>query len=337
MELLKDTERFQLVRLGQSENDKRDDNGDDVINALGQMPKTLPCKYFYDALGSQLFDRICDTPEYYPTRTERSILAASSDDIAAQTGDCELVELGSGSATKTRFLLAAYAKAAGVGNAIHFAPIDVSETALTESSHDLIAGFDTLTIRGFSGTYEQALHALHATPAKARMFIFLGSTLGNFRDPERLAFLARIKDAMEPGDYFLLGVDRHKDSQTLEAAYNDADGFTAQFNLNILTHLNHRFGGNFDITHFSHRAFYNEDARQIEMHLESLRDQTIRLNNLDFTVDFKKSETIHTEISKKFDPINTGNELASLGLTQTAVWSDAKEWFSLMLFQKGAQ
>ena len=328
MELVNELERFQFTRLAGGGADASD--GADVVAGLTSAPKTLPCKYFYDAAGSQLFEQICETPEYYPTRTERSILTRHAGDIAALTGPCEIVELGSGSASKTRLLLDAYAEAT---DEVHFVPIDVSESILRESSRDLVTRYAALSIRGFSGTYEQALAALHPAPAPARMFVFLGSTLGNFSDSERSAFVARIRDAMTRGDYFLLGIDRRKDAAIIEAAYNDSQGLTARFNLNMLTHLNRRFHGDIAVGEFTHRAVYEPRRHQIEMRLESRVAQTSNLADLGLSVDFAQGEAIRTEISRKFDPVELAREFTTLGLGQAAIWSDDKQWFSLVLFR----
>lgn len=325
MEIIQDDERLTLTRLT---TDAEADDGSDVVAGLGAAQKRLPCRYFYDETGSELFERICETPEYYPTRTERAILSGCAAEIADVTGPCELVELGSGSATKTRVLLEAYAE---VEDGVAFAPIDVSEEILLESSEALVDQFPGLSVRAYSGTYEDALTNLHEPDAPQRMFIFLGSTLGNFTDDARKAFLARVRRAMAPGDFFLLGIDRQKDPAIIEAAYNDAEGLTARFNRNILSHLNARFDGDFDPEAFTHRAFYDRRLHCVEMHLVSDLAQGARLDHLDLDVDFAVGESIHTEISQKFDPASLGNELAGLGLETTAIWSDPRDWFSLML------
>ncbi|TDI67549.1 MAG: L-histidine N(alpha)-methyltransferase [Alphaproteobacteria bacterium] len=331
MELVNEVQRFQFTRLARG---AEAEDGADVVAGLTSAPKTLPCRYFYDAAGSDLFAQICETPEYYPTRTERSILTRHAGEIAALTGPCEIVELGSGTASKTRLLLDAYADGA---KEVHFVPIDVSESVLRESSRDLVSRYAALSIRGYSGTYEQALAALHPAPAPARMFVFLGSTIGNFRNSERVAFVARIRDAMEDGDTFLLGIDRRKDGAIIEAAYNDSQGLTARFNLNMLSHLNRRFHGDLVVDNFTHRAVYEPRRHQIEMRLESRVAQTARLADLNLSVSFARGESIRTEISKKFDPEELAGEFTALGLGQVALWSDARQWFSLVLFRLGAR
>ncbi len=321
--------RFQLTRIDHAETA---DDGADVVAGLTAAQKWLPCKYFYDARGSELFERICATPEYYPTRTERSILKAYAGEIAEATGPVEIVELGSGSAVKTRLLLEAYSARAPQ---VHFAPIDVSGEMLADSARALIARYDDLTIRGIEGTYEDALAALHPAPDGRRMFLFLGSTIGNFNEDERAGFLRHIHAAMLPGDFFLLGCDRIKDEDVLHAAYNDGEGVTAAFNRNMLAHLNARFHGDFRPSRFRHVAFWNTGASRIEMHLESDRDQSARLDDLDLDVAFQAGERIHTEISRKFDVDALRDELSALGFVPRATWSDEKDWFSLTLFSRG--
>ncbi len=306
------------------------DDGDAVIKGLTQPQKTVPVQYFYDQRGSQLFERICELPEYYPTRTERLILEAHASDIAAFTGPCELVELGSGSASKTRLLLNAHAQC---HHPLHFIPIDVSEAMLTESSIDLLAHYDDLQIQAFSGTYERALAALPPCRAPARMVMILGSTIGNFDHLERTHLLDHVTAAMAPGGYFLAGFDLQKEVAIIEAAYNDAQGVTAEFNLNMLRHLNCRHGGNFVLENFGHHAFYDTRAHQIEMHLISRCAQTVILKDLDLEIAFEARETIHTEVSRKFDRENLPAEFAAAGLEVAQIWTDPKDWFALVLFR----
>lgn len=326
MHAISDLPRFRLTRIEAAE---AACDGADVIAGLGAAAKWLPCKYFCDARGSELFERICATPEYYPTRTERAILAAHAGEIAEATGPVEIVELGSGAAVKTRLLLEAYSARAPE---VCFVPIDISGDMLAESARGLIASYDDLTIRGIAGTYEAALACLHPAPGGRRMFMFLGSTIGNFADDERARFLARIHDAMQPDDYFLLGFDRIKDEKILHAAYNDAEGVTAAFNRNILAHLNARHHGDFRPAHFRHVAFWNAGRARIEMHLESTRAQTARLKDLDVSAAFAGGERIHTEISRKFDAASLVAEMKTIGFGARATWSDRRDWFSLMLF-----
>ena len=304
--------------------------GSDVIQGLTQTPKSLPPKYFYDDRGSVLFEKICELPEYYPTRTETEILRHYASEIAGMTGACELVELGSGSSTKTRLLLDAYDSS---GYPLRYLPIDVSAGILESSAEQLLFDYPSLQVQGLVSTYELALEQLTPTQLPSRMIFFLGSTLGNLNPQECDVFLSQITAALEEGEYFLLGVDLQKPKHWLEAAYNDSQGVTAKFNLNMLEHLNRRFEGNFDTQLFEHWAFYNEQLHQIEMHLRSLKAHTIRLKALDLTVNFEADETIMTEISRKFDLSVMQQQLQAKGLKPLKVWTDPKKWFGLLLCQ----
>jgi dimethylhistidine N-methyltransferase len=307
------------------------DEGADVMRGLSQSQKTLPCRYLYDDRGSALFEQICDLPEYYPTRTEQTILEASASEIARLTGPCELVELGSGSSRKTRLLLEAYSQ---IDRHLQYCPIDISAGMLEATVLDLLRQYPTLKLCGLAGTYEQALAQLPRTRLDNRLLIFLGSTLGNLNETECDRFLGQIQRALQPGEFFLLGVDLQKPIDILEAAYNDAQGITAAFNLNILSHLNRRFDGNFDLNHFSHRAFYNPIEHQIEMHLWSLCEQTARLETLDWPIALKVGETIRTEISRKFDLSALTVVLEAHALPPLQIWTDPQKWFALLLCQR---
>jgi L-histidine N-alpha-methyltransferase len=304
--------------------------GQDIKKGLSQCPKSLPSKYFYDDQGSQLFENICELPEYYPTRTEASILSQYAEEIAQITGTCELVELGSGSSTKTRLLLDAYQKQDDV---FKYMPIDVSAGILKESAIQLQKEYASLQIKGLVGTYNQALNELKPSSYPARIIFFLGSSLGNFNPTQCDIFLNKITNVLEIGDYFLLGIDLQKPPSILEAAYNDSQGVTAEFNLNMLSHLNHKFQGNFDLNLFKHKAIYNKKKQQIEMYLISQKDQEITLKNLDFKVYLQKEEMILTEISRKFNLEEIKQNLESKKLRTLQVFTDPKNWFGLILCQ----
>ncbi len=325
-------ERLQLKKLINLNipSDAQTNIGNDVIQGLTQTSKSLPPHYFYDDRGSELFEKICDLPEYYPTRTEALILHQCASEIARITGACELVELGSGSSTKTRLLLDAYET---LGYPLRYVPIDVSAGILESSAQQLLTDYPSLQVQGLVSTYELALQQLTPTQLPTRMIFFLGSTLGNLNPQECDVFLSQITAALEVGEYFLLGVDRQKSKQVLEAAYNDSQGVTAEFNLNMLKHLNWRFQGNFDTQLFEHWAFYNEQLNQIEMHLRSLKAHTVRLEALDLTANFEAGETIMTEISRKFDLSVMQQELQAKGLEPLQVWTDPNQWFGLLLCQ----
>jgi L-histidine Nalpha-methyltransferase len=304
--------------------------GEDIVQGLTQTPKSLPPKYFYDDRGSELFEQICELPEYYPTRTEASILQQYADEIAQITGACELVELGSGSSTKTLFLLDAYQR---ISDRCRYVPVDVSGGILKSTILKLQQKYPTLAIEGLIGTYEQALVKLESTLASSRMIFFLGSSLGNFSPQECDTFLQQIAKTLQPGDYFLLGIDLQKPKEILEPAYNDSQGVTAAFNLNMLSHLNWRFQGNFDVDLFSHQAIYNQADSQIEMYLHCQENHWVSLEILDLKVSFQAGESILTEISRKFDLANMQKQLEMQGLKTVKIWTDPQQWFGLILCQ----
>ena len=321
--------RFRWIALNSEEAITED--GSDVIQALTQMPKTLPCRYFYDDRGSELFEKICDLPEYYPTRTEQAILENYASEIAQLTGACELVELGSGSSRKTRLLLEAYSQ---LGSDLQYCPIDVSAGMLKTTALELLQQYPKLRLCGLAGTYEQALDQLPPAELENRMLIFLGSTLGNLDGVECDRFLGKIQQALKPGEFFLLGVDLQKDPALIEAAYNDAQGITAEFNLNLLRHINRRFEGDFQLGQFAHSAFYNSIENQIEMHLRSLQPQMVSLQKLDLQVQLVAGETIRSEISRKFYLPSLISNLDNHLLHPLQVWTDDRSWFGLLLCQR---
>ena len=300
----------------------------DAIASFTQKPKSIQARYFYDDYGSQLFQQICDLPEYYLTRTETAILQECAKSIAQITGACELVELGSGNSTKTRILLDAYNQ---LGYPLRYQSIDVSAGILESSAKALLADYPALQVHALVSTYELALKHLKPSSLPNRVICFIGSSLGNLNPQECQVFFSQITKALKEGEYFLLGIDLHKPKQILEAAYNDSQGITAAFNLNMLNHLNQRFDGNFDLTQFEHLAFYNETERQIEMHLQSLRSQTVTLSALDLTIELASDETILTEISRKFDLNQIQQELQAQGLKPVQVWTDERQHFGVLL------
>ncbi|MBO1052448.1 MAG: L-histidine N(alpha)-methyltransferase [Dolichospermum sp. DET73] len=305
-------------------------DGKDVIKGLTEKLKSLPPKYFYDDPGSQLFEKICELPEYYPTRTEAWILQEYADEIAAITNCCDLIELGSGSSTKTQALLTAYQK---IANSCRYLPIDVSGGILKTSVLQLQEKYPDIAIHGLLGTYEQALVHLESNYLQSRMLFFLGSSLGNFNQEECDIFLNQVSRTLQLGDYFLLGIDLQKPQDILEAAYNDSQEVTAAFNLNMLSHLNWRFQGNFDISLFKHQAVYNQVDHQIEMYLHCQKSHWVSLDILDLKVNFEAGESILTEISRKFNLATMEKNLSDKGLKTVKTWTDEKEWFGLILCQ----
>ncbi|MEB3216124.1 MAG: L-histidine N(alpha)-methyltransferase [Nostocales cyanobacterium 94392] len=302
--------------------------GSDVIKGLTDHPKYLSPRYFYDDRGSELFEEICELPEYYLTRTETAILQNCAEEIAQITGACELIELGSGSSTKTRILLDAYQKK---GYPLRYLPIDVSAGILEASARQLLVDYPSLQVHALAGTYEQALGQLQLSELPNRMIAFIGSSMGNLNPQECDHFLSQITAALQLGEYFLLGVDLQKPKDILEAAYNDSAGVTSAFNLNILNHLNRRFDGNFDLNKFEHWAFYNETKHQIEMHLRSSESQIVELRSLNLKINFEKGETINTEISRKFDINDIQELLQNQSFVPQKVWNDDNQWFGLIL------
>jgi dimethylhistidine N-methyltransferase len=318
-----------LATAATGQNIVRDD-GKDVIEGLTKTPKSLPSKYFYDRQGSQLFEEICQLPEYYPTRTEAAILQEYAQEIVAYTGACELIELGSGSSTKTRLLLDAYYQQQ---KSSKYVPIDVSETILKASAIELQKEYPNLPIQGLIGTYEQALDYCQNPSDNTRMIFFLGSSIGNFSAAECDKFLEKIATVLKAGDYFLLGIDLQKPVAILEAAYNDSQGVTAAFNLNMLSHLNWRFQADFNLDLFSHQAIYNQEQSQIEMYLICQKTHPVHLKKLDLTVNFEASESILTEISRKFNLETMQKDLESKGLNLLKVFTDPENLFGLILCQ----
>lgn len=295
----------------------------DVLKGLTHTPKTLPPKWFYDAHGSELFEQITELPEYYPTRAEREILVARSGEIAAATGARTLVELGSGSSEKTRYLLDAL-------TGLHtYVPVDVSESALTQAGHALIAQRPELSVHALIADFTGGL-SLPGTPGP-RLVAFLGGTIGNLLPVERAAFLASVHALLSPGDALLLGTDLVKDEKVLVRAYDDAAGVTAAFNKNVLTVVNRELGADFDPGGFDHVALWDAENEWIEMRLRSRTEQTVKVPALDLAVDFAADEELHTEISAKFRKEGVRAELAAVGLELAHWWTDSEGRFALSL------
>ena len=286
----------------------------DVRSGLGRSEKRLPPKYFYDDLGSKLFDRICRTPEYYPTRSEHALLAQIADRLVAPpSGPSDLLELGSGAARKTRILLDAISRCSG---RCRYLPFDVSESMLEESALELLDEYPWLMVHGLVGDYEQGLAAL--PPGERRLVLFLGSTIGNFEPARAVEFLTSIASVLRAGERLLLGTDLVKSRAELDAAYNDAQGLTAAFNKNVLRVINRELGGHFALDRFEHVAFFNEEASQIEMYLESKLAQRVVIERLELEVKLEAGERILTEISRKFTRDSAACMLAEAGLELTS-------------------
>lgn len=300
----------------------------DVLEGLTAQPMHLPPKLFYDAEGSRLFEEITRTPEYYPTRTERAILEEYAGDIIRATGsNLTLVELGAGSAYKTKVLIRAILRRQ---LRLEFHPVDVSPAALQEAVTSLNGDFPHLHVSPIVADYGHHLPDLSSRPGR-KLVLFIGSTIGNFEPEEAQQFLERVRASLEPGDALLLGFDMVKDAEVLYAAYNDAEGVTEQFNKNVLARINRELGGDFDLNEFNHVALWNARKSRIEMHLESRVDQEVRISDLDRCFQFDFGERIHTENSYKFTNASIARLLRRSGLTLEKIWSDRKKWFSVAL------
>lgn len=301
----------------------------DVRAGLTTQPKSLPPKWFYDDVGSELFDQITHLPEYYPTRAEARILRAHAGDIAAACAADTLVELGSGTSEKTRMLLDALRDR---GALRRFIPFDVDAGILQSASEDIEREYPGIEIAAVCGDFEQHLGEI---PAHGRRLIaFLGSTIGNLTSGPRADFLAAVADLMVPGDAFLLGTDLVKDTERLVRAYDDSAGVTARFNRNVLAVINRRLGADFDLDAFEHVAKWNDAKERIEMWLRSVRAQRVRIADLDLDVEFTDGEEMLTEVSCKFRQSGVDAELAAAGLRRTHWWTDDAGDFALSLSVK---
>jgi len=298
----------------------------DVRAGLERTPKELPPKYFYDDRGSELFDRITEQPEYYPTRCERAILNRHAPAIVELTGARELVELGSGSASKTRALLYAMA---GAGTLERYVPVDVSEAVVEPSAVELGRLFPGLRVHGLVGDFER--HLSHLPDGERRLFAFLGGTFGNHFPEQREMFLADLHELFGSQDFLLLGTDLRKDPEVLEAAYNDAAGVTAEFNRNVLRNVNAALGGDFDAEAFEHQAVFEPDASRIEMRLVARGEQHVRIAAAGIEVHFADGEGMLTEISTKFTPEDLEVELHAAGLGLEALFTDEHGLFAVSL------
>jgi L-histidine N-alpha-methyltransferase len=303
----------------------------DVSTGLTSTPKELPPKWFYDERGSALFDEITRLPEYYPTRAERQILRSRAAAVAAATGAHTLVELGSGSAEKTRLLLSALTTG---GTLRRYVPVDVSEAPLLESGRTIAAEYPGLDVHAVLADFESHLEMLPELLAGAgpRLTAFLGGTIGNLAPAEpRAAFLAAVRASTAIGDWLLLGTDLVKDPSVLVPAYDDAAGVTAEFNRNVLHVINRELKADFDVEAYQHVALWDPVNEWIEMRLRSLRDQEVNVAALDLGVRFAAGEEMRTEISAKFRPDRVAAELADAGFAAQAGWTDPAGRFLLTL------
>lgn len=300
---------------------------EDALHGLSLPQKRISPKYFYDATGSRLFEAICALPEYYLTRAENALMQAHIDAIAARLPvAAQLIEFGSGASTKTHLLI-------GAMRPSRYVPIDISADALRDACGRLQALFPALCIRAILADFTRPLRLddVMVRPDAPRVVYFPGSTIGNFTRAEAGDFLHRVAGMAGPGGQLLIGVDLRKDRGTLEAAYNDPQGITARFNLNVLARMNRELGADFRLDCFRHRAFYDESLGRIEMHLESRADQSVHIAGRTF--DFRTGETIHTEISCKYDVEEFEALGRAAGFVAEAVWLDPERYFSVHLMR----
>ena len=304
---------------------------EEISYTLSQNSKFINPKFFYDRKGSDLFESICSLPEYYPTKTEISILKKLKHDLSSYLDEnMNLVELGSGSSVKTRLLLDIFTT---LQIKTEYFPIDISEI-LTESSEQLLKDYDTLHITGIIDTYEGGLEFLKNYDDNKNLIIFLGSSFGNFTPDDGKLFLEKIFSTMNSGDLFLIGLDLVKDKNILEAAYDDSQGITAKFNLNVLSRINDELDADFNINNFSHYSIYNETDQRIEMNLKSLVSQSVIIAKSNLSLNFNKDELIHTEYSHKYHASQIKKLLTDVGFTIKNIWLDDKKYFSLTLVSK---
>lgn len=300
-----------------------------VAQGLERSAKSLPPMLFYDARGSELFEQICRLEAYYVTRTERALLAEHADALTRRLEPAVTVaELGSGSSEKTDLVLEALL---GTREHLRYVPVDISAAALEAAAERLVARFPRLEVRGLCAEYQDGVQHLARLDADQHLVLFLGSNIGNFEADEAAAFLNRLARAMRPQDRLLLGVDMVKDRAILERAYDDPEGVTAAFNLNMLAHLNHALGANFDLAAFRHEAFFNARASRVEMHLVSTKAQDVHVAALGRSFHFEEGESIHTENSHKYTPEALEGLIAAGGWRTLERVTDEAGAFSLCL------
>ena len=302
---------------------------DEVTQGLSGSPKRLPSKYFYDERGSRLFERITRLPEYYPTRTEQALLQKVAPRVARLTRPRELLELGSGTADKTRLLIEAALEA---GELLRFLPFEVSRQVAEESARTIARSYPGLRVHAVVGDFER--HLDRVPQGSRRLVAFLGSTIGNFTEDQAIPFLANVARLVDDAGWFLLGTDLVKDTSVLEMAYNDSAGVTAAFNRNIIDVINEHLQGDLDAESFEHVAFFNREEARIEMHLESRLEQTARLEALDLDLHFEAGERILTEVSCKYTRSSVERMLRAAGFELEHWFTDENAFFALSLSRR---
>ena len=321
----KDSARFQLNRLSQEQH--IDTLAEDVHRGFSSRPLYLSPKYFYDERGSKLFDQICQTDEYYLTRAESALLQKHADEIVATVRPTAIVEYGSGTSEKTELLIQA---ANQHHDWLHYLPLDVCEEILIESSGRLLDSYPWLSIDAWHGDFLHDMQQFENSHERS-LYTFLGSSLGNFSYKEASSFLRDVRNTADDNDWFLLGVDMVKDHDILNAAYNDVDGYTAAFNLNVLNILNEALDGDFDTSAFEHHAFFDADKSRIEMRLRSCCQQTVTLQDIDLKINFEDGEHIITEYSRKYTADSIHQLLNSAGFSPQHMYAGDNNEFMLIL------
>ena len=324
-------DRLSIVELAVPED--RSDFGQDVRAGLSADPKHLDPKYFYDELGSLLFEAICALPEYYVTRAEAAILAAYAGEmVGSLEGPVRLLELGSGSSSKTRYVIEALLARQP---SLVYSPIDISRSAIDGSCEGLLRAYPELSIRAFVGdyltTFDSLPHHDRARTPETFLVLFLGSTIGNLTPAARVELLRAVRESLAPGDALLLGADRVKGEDVLVPAYDDALGVTAAFNLNLLVRINRELGGRFDLSGFRHRAVWNAELSRMEMHIVSRAAQRVELRDLGFEASFEPEEAVLSECSYKFDDASLHELAEASGFEPTRGWTDSQQLFSSSL------
>ena len=323
--------KVQILPAGHSE-----DSVSNIVRAgLSKLPKTLPPILFYDEEGSRLFEKICEVPEYYLTRTEQSIFDEYGKEMVDQWDSAiDLVELGSGNSAKTRTLLSLLLDR---GHEVTYRPIDISQNMLRSTAEKLTAEFPALHVKAIVGDYHRGLQEVGKRWSHQKVFLFMGSNLGNFQRLEAEEFLADIRSAMAPDDLLLLGVDLIKPVELLLAAYDDAAGVTRAFNLNLLTRLNGELNANFNLDQFEHVARWDAEASAIQTFLVSRERQSVVLGNLNLEITFEAGEALHTESSHKYTLEGLSRMVDHAGLDLAQTWTDSRQWFALNLLRPGGR
>ena len=320
--------RFSLVDLNTDRH--LESLASEVRAGLTATPKRIPCRFFYDEAGSQIFEEICELPDYYLTRAESEILRDRARDVARRFSlPISLVELGSGNSSKTRLLIEALL---GEHGSLSYTPIDISPSVLEASSLQLLDDYKQLEIRAIAGEYQDGLRRIQPEPQRPKLILWLGSSIGNLDRPSADRFVSTLRSAMSPADRLLLGIDLRKSREVLESAYDDSGGVTARFNRNLLVRINRELGGHFDSEAFDFQAIYDEVGGNVVSQLRSQRDQTVRIEDLGLEVAFEANETIHTENSFKYSRAEIDVLARNTGFAVEEHWLDAKNRFSVNLF-----